>query len=162
MTAGVYLSQKTKKKAAEIRDESLTRLREEISDIQVREQCCEYFRNYVNKIIAETEEEVRKFMAALRDSSICIGITIGAIAAAVFTPPTILISPGAVLLGASSFAAALRTIHSGIKVSRLHNKPEEKSAEELDLKIYDGCKIDVELCFGKVSISLRSSIKLFD
>ena len=165
MTAKVFLTKKTKQLAAQMRDESLEKLKATISDVDISKQCCDYFRNDVNKIIAETEEEVKKFLATLRDASICVGITIGAIVAAVVTPPAILISPAAAVVGAGAVASAFRTIRSGVRVANLHN-PEDTSAEntedKLELKIYDGCKIDVELCFGKVSISLRSSIKLHE
>ena len=160
MTAGVFISKKTLEEAAKKRDEDMAKLREIISDVSIREQCCEYFRIHINKIIAETEEEVRKFMATLRDASICIAITIGAVAAAVFTPPAILISPAAAVVGASSIAASARTIFSGIRVASLHKKQDENSEEEMELHIFDGCKVEVQLCFGKIFITLRSSIKL--
>ena len=153
MTAGVYLKKKAKKQAAEKRDEGLEKLKTKISNNQICEQCCEYFRNHVNKIIAETEEEVKKFMATLRDASLCVGITLGTIIAAVVTPPAILISPVAAVVGAGSIASTVRSFKRGVRVKKvLKDRPEDA----LDLKIYESGKIEVTLSFGTVSIDLQS------
>ena len=152
MAAGVYLTKKTKKQASEKREESLKKLKEMISNDHICEQCCEFFRIHVNKIIAETEEEVKKFMATLRDASICVGITVGAIVAAVVTPPAILISPAAGVLGAGAVASTFRTIRSGVRVANLLK---DRSVDELELKIYDGGKVEIMLTFGTVSVDLN-------
>ena len=151
MTAGVFLTTKAKEQAAEKREEGLEKLKTKISHDQTCQQCCEYFRNHVNKIIAEIEEEVKKFMATLRDASLLVGITLGTIVAAVVTPPAILVSPFAAAAAAGAIAGAVRSyVHGGQVSNVLKDRPENT----LDLKIYESGKIEVTLSFGTVFIDL--------
>ena len=151
MTAGVFLTGDAKEQAAVKREEGLEKLKTKISHDQACQQCCEYFRNHVNKIIAETEEEVKKFLATLRDASLLVGITLGTIVAAVVTPPAILVSPFAAAAAAGAIAGAVRSYVRGGQVSNvLKDRPENT----LDLKIYESGKIEVTLSFGTVFIDL--------
>ena len=160
MPGGIVLTNKTKKMAADKRDEDLKKLRAKISVQEISDQACKFYHNDVNKIIAETEEEVKKFFINLGIASLCFIISIGAVAAAVITPPAILISPAAAAMGVSAIASATSTVKKGIDVANLQKFSGDEGQENLDLKIYDGCKIDVELCFGKVSFTLKSKIEL--
>ena len=160
MPGGIVLTNKTKKIAYDKRDEDLKKLRAKISDKEISNQVCEFYHNGVYMIIAETEEEVKKFFINLGIASLCFIISIGAVAAAVITPPAILISPAAATMGATALLSATKAVKKGIDVTNLQKFSGDEAQENLDLKIYDGCKIDVELCFGKVSFTLKSKIKL--
>jgi len=117
--------------AEEKREESLKYFKTKISDRKMCKICCEQFQKHVNEILDATEKKVKNFAKSLGLTVSLVGITIGAVVAAVLTPPTVLISPVAATVGSGFLASTYRSIRSGFKIK---NALEAGLEEKLDVK----------------------------
>ena len=147
------------------------------------DQCEVYFKNDVNKLIAETEDEVKKYLASLEKSwwktALVMGtLVVGCAAAAAGAAAAAPVVLGAVAVDAAIGTGTAATVGAGFGSTaaagyganaaysnyKLQHetgiiKPEETD-EELALTKYEKSVIHVKLCFGHVQIRLSSKVKL--
>ena len=152
------------------------------------QQCENYFRNDVNKLIAETKDEVEKYLASLEKSWWNTALVMGALVvggaglavAAVAAAPVVL---GALAVDAAVVAAGIGTgtaatagagmgstaaagygagtVYTNYKLKRATDIIKTKQSDaELALTKYEESVIHVMLCFGAVEIKLLSNVKL--
>ena len=155
ITAGVYVKDSVKIKAEEKRDEIWKKLQKKVYS-PIENVCANYFKKEVDSLIYGTNQEVKKFLKNLGGAVFCVLATAGTTAAAVITPPAILISPAAGVAGGAFIASLAHTIKTGIGVTE---KLKQESPEgELDLEDSTNRELKLQLYFGVVSIQLQSKI----
>ena len=137
------------------RDEILEKLKTKISP-EIKEQCAQHFIKDVNVLINGTNKEMKEFFKNLGGATLCVLATAGTTAAAIITPPAILISPAAGVAGGAFITSLVHTIKTGIGVTRVLKQKLDDG--ELDLEKCESSQMHVKLWFGVVTIQLKSKI----
>ena len=99
--------------------------------------------------MAETAKEVEAYLEKLNTAQTWINLAMGALA----------IIPGAQELAFAGFAAGSAIIDN-LKKGKGYGKSIKYTTEQVALTKYEPGKIEVTLCFGTVSIPLKSKIKI--
>ena len=164
-----------KEEAQKKREELLAKFKKEIA-LEYFKQCENYFRNDVNKLIAETKAEVKKYLESLETPWWKTALIMGALvvggaavaAAAAVAAPAVIVASAATAAGAGGVAGGVAAggvaAHAAISNHNLKHETNiistEEVNEQLALTKYEKSEIYVMLCFGSLKIELLSKVKL--
>ena len=135
-------------------------LREDVA-VEIADQCCDYFENHCNKLLAQTKEEVTEFFYELRKQKIfnlCIGTTLVVAGVAGFVAGFFVKNNELNILSINLIELGKNKIFEKIDSTFIRsNTPRCFRDPNIDLQKYRNGKLTVTLtpCFGKVVYPLQ-------
>ena len=147
-------SENFKRTAQEKRDELLDMLKQTVRR-DLFAQCGGYFRRDTNKLLAETEDEVRDYLQKLELPWWKTLLIMGAL---VVTEKFLPFARDA----AEKFVTTITTSHQERVKQEFLDAKQKNPTESIALGKYEESEINVRLCFGEIAIFLKSKVKLTD
>ena len=152
MKAKFFVSDKAQKEAPNKLKELLEKLEENVSefDQHIAMKCCIYFRNNTKEIFDQAVGRGKKIKGALVVDGLSLMGILAISAAAIITPPLVLVSPWVAGPGFAAIMTTFTAIYQGFKLKQMLKSIYGKHKVEFELG-KDG-SINANLCFGLVPL----------